>query len=180
MHYKHFLAISLLLSSQLSCASAGIVNKDSCTTTSDSFVCNRNDGEIFLINLIIYAAIAFAVWKIIQVGTFYLRECGLPEEQRRKSRKSQNQPLLNPDDYVEMNYIKESTPVPPVKETKPTPTPTPEPVKKPKAKKEYERLNEEATALDIDEERYMEQKKKKLREELSSKIKQLGLSPKKN
>jgi len=178
MHYKHLLAVGLLLCSQLSCASAGIVNKDSCTTTSDSFVCNRNDGELFLINLIIYVAIAFAVWKIIQVGAFYLRECGLPEEQRRKSRKSQNQPLLNPDDYVEMNHIKEPTPQPPVKETKPTPLP--EPVKQQKPKKGYMRLNEDATYLDIDDERYVDQKKKKLREELSSKIKQLGLSPKKN
>ena len=50
MQFNHLLVVGLLLFSQLSFASAGIVNQDNCTSTSDTFVCNRNDGEIFLIS----------------------------------------------------------------------------------------------------------------------------------
>ena len=72
---------------------------------------------------------------MFKVVSLYFEECGLPEEEkqrRRSSRKSNAAPLINPDDYVEMNHIKEQKPE--IKQTK-----QPEIVKE-KPKKGYVQL----------------------------------------
>ncbi len=73
---------------------------------------------------------------MFKVVSLYFEECGLPEEEkqrRRSSRRSNAAPLINVDDYVEMNNIKEIKPE--VKQTK-----QPEIVKE-KPKKGYVQLN---------------------------------------